>query len=81
MSDWIQAKDRMPENSDIFCIIYARDDYEFAWWHEGSGSWDSPDEGWIGQDEVLCWFPLPAAPEKYSSQKQIEQTNQSEGEL
>jgi len=60
--EFINPKERLPENEEILCVIYTRDDYEFGWWHEGSNSWDSPDCGYIMADEVEGWIPLPTEP-------------------
>jgi len=61
-SQWIPCSERLPENDEILCVIYARNDYEFAWWHEGAKAWDSPDIGWIDANEVSNYIPLPSEP-------------------
>ena len=61
-SQWVKVSDRLPENESILCVIYARDDHEFGWWHEGTGCWDSPDIGWIEKDEVTWWYPITNPP-------------------
>jgi len=60
--DWIHPKDKLPESDDVMCIVYARDDYEFAWWYESAGAWDSPDIGWIDAEEVEWWLPISEIP-------------------
>ncbi|MFW0778516.1 MAG: hypothetical protein ACN2B6_12445, partial [Rickettsiales bacterium] len=41
----VWQKDSKPKSEDIWCVIWVRDDYEFAYWVEGTGCWDCPSAG------------------------------------
>lgn len=61
--EWIRTEER-PESEDVLCVVYVRDNYEFAFWDLEVRAWDSPDKGWIEDDEVIAHFELEPPKER-----------------
>lgn len=58
MSKWISVKDKLPENDNLIVVFY-QGDYVIAYYHPSAKAFDSFDYGWLEDEGVTHWFPLP----------------------
>ena len=62
-NNWISVKDRLPED-DNFVLVYNSKDKEIIIAnYRGNNAWDSYIYGWLPDDTITYWQPLPELPE------------------
>lgn len=60
---WISVDDRLPETAGFYLVLRLTNPYPTTRRYFS-------DLGWISQDTVLYWMPLPAYPEHYYEQSE-----------
>lgn len=62
-NNWISVKNRLPED-DNFVLVYNSEDKEIIIAnYRGNNAWDSYVYGWLPDNAVTHWQPLPKSPE------------------
>lgn len=63
LNGWISVKDRLPEDDNFVFVYNSKDKEIIIANYKGDNAWDSYAYGWLPDDAVTHWQPLPELPE------------------
>lgn len=64
LNDWINVKDRLPEDDNFVLVCNSEDKEIIIANYRGNNAWDSYAYGWLPDNVVTHWQPLPKLPEE-----------------
>lgn len=63
LGGWISVKDKLPEDDKDVLVYNSKDKEIIIANYKGDNAWDSYAYGWLPDDTVTHWQPLPELPE------------------